>query len=276
MEGKTVVITGASAGIGAIAASALAQRGATVVPVGRSPEKTAAVAEAIGVEPLVADFAELDQVRRLAAQLLERCPRIDVLANNAGGVFPRREVTPDGHELTIQVNHLAAFLLTALLRERLETTGAARVINTASVANRFGRIDVCDLDYERRRWGSFRAYAASKLANVLFTRELARRLARTDVTSVCFHPGTVASEFGRDSWTVGLPYRVPALRRLLLVSPERGSEPLVDLAARGDIADFHGVYFDRRKPHGAVSPQADEPERGRELWQRSAAMLGTG
>src|SRR3954447_11972948 len=133
MEGKTIVITGASAGVGAAAARQLADLGADVVVVGRSPDKTAAVARSIGTEPLVADFARLSDVRRLAEQLLERCPKIDVLANNAGGIFPRRTVTEDGHELTFQVNHLAPFLLTALLRDRLVETGGSRVITTSSV-----------------------------------------------------------------------------------------------------------------------------------------------
>jgi len=273
MEGKTVVITGASAGVGAAAARQLADLGADVVVVGRSPEKTAAVARSIGVEPLVADFARLGDVRRLAAELLERCPRIDVLANNAGGIFPRRVVTEDGHELTFQVNHLAPFLLTALLRERLVATPGARVITTSSVGNNGGRVDLDDLDWERRRWSGLRAYTTSKLENILFTRELARRLEGTGVTAVCFHPGNIASDFGRDGLLYGLVYRTP-LRHLVLVSPEQGGASLAALSVRPDIADFHGVYFDRMKPRGRMSRQARDEALARGLWERSAALAG--
>jgi NAD(P)-dependent dehydrogenase (short-subunit alcohol dehydrogenase family) len=273
MEGKTVVITGASAGVGAAAARQLAELGADVVVVGRSPEKTAAVAAEIGTEPLVADFARLADVRRLAAQLLERCPRIDVLANNAGGIFPRRVVTEDGRELTFQVNHLAPFLLTALLRERLEATPGARVVTTSSVGNNAGRVDLDDLDWERRRWSGLRAYTTSKLENVLFTRELARRLDGTGVSAVCFHPGNIASDFGREGLLYGIVYRTP-LRRVLLISPEQGGTNLTALCVRPDIAGFHGAYFDQMKPHGRTSRQARDAELARGLWERSAALVG--
>jgi NAD(P)-dependent dehydrogenase (short-subunit alcohol dehydrogenase family)/catechol 2,3-dioxygenase-like lactoylglutathione lyase family enzyme len=240
MEGKTVVVTGASAGVGAAAARQLAGLGATVVPVGRSPEKTAAVARDLGVEPLVADFARLGDVRRLAEEIRERCPRIDVLANNAGGIFPRRVVTEDGHELTFQVNHLAPFLLTALLRDRLAATPGARVVTTSSVGNNAGRVDLDDLDWERRRWSGLRAYTTSKLLNVLFTRELARRLEGTRVTATCFHPGNIRSDFGREGLLYGIVYRTP-LKHLVLISPEMGGANLTALAVRPDHADFNGA-----------------------------------
>ncbi len=273
MTGRTVVITGASAGLGAIGARRLAELGATVVPVGRSPEKTAAVARDLGVEPLIADFARLADVRALAEAILDRCPQIDVLANNAGGLFPTRTITEDGNELTFQVNHLAPFLLTGLLRERLESTPGARVVGTSSVANRFGRINLDDVDLQRSRWFGFRAYANGKLENILFTRELTLRFA--GVHAVCFHPGPVASEFGRDSFTTGLLYRTP-LRRVFLISPEKGAAPLVSLASRDDIDEYDGVYFDRHQPHGATSSQANDPALARALWERSAQLTGLG
>lgn len=272
LTGKTIVITGASAGLGAIAARELASRGATVVPIGRNPQKTAAVAESIGVEGMVADFASLKRVRELASELLERCPKIDVLANNAGGLFSSYEVTEDGHELTFQANHLAPFLLTNLLRERLQADGGARVINTASVAHKFGKVDFDDLDNLKRRYRSFPVYGTSKLENILFTRELAQRWNGTGVTSVCFHPGAVASEFGRDSFFPGLLYRTP-LKRLFLITSAQGAEPLIELASRDEIESGNGAYFNRHKPAG-TSGQSNDPEVARELWDRSAAMVG--
>jgi NAD(P)-dependent dehydrogenase (short-subunit alcohol dehydrogenase family) len=269
----TIVITGASAGVGAAAARQLAELGEDVVVVGRSPEKTAAVAASIGVEPLVADFARLAGVRRLAGEILERCPRIDVLANNAGGIFPSRNVTEDGHELTFQVNHLAPFLLTWLLRERLEATPGSRVVTTSSIGNNAGRVDLDDLDWERRRYlNGFPPYATSKLLNILFTRELARR---SPVPAVCFHPGNVASDFGRDGLLYGLVYRSP-LKRLVLITPEQGGANLTALCIRPDIAEFDGAYFNQMKPHGRTSKAAGDPALAAGLWDRSAEMLQLG
>lgn len=270
-SGRTVVITGASAGIGAAAARRLAAAGATVVPVGRSPEKTAAVARELGVEPLVADFADLDQVRALAGALLERCPRIDVLANNAGGTFPQRVVTEDGHEKTFQVNHLAPFLLTALLRERLEATPGARVVTTSSQGNLLGRVDLDDLEGAQGRYRSFKTYGTTKLLNILFTRELARRVGGT-VTASCFHPGIVATEFGRDSLGAGLVYRTP-LKRVLAITPEEGAAPLLALATRPDPETVDGAYLDRFRP-GRVNRQVDDVALARAVWERSAQMVG--
>ncbi|MCW2955063.1 MAG: Short-chain dehydrogenase [Conexibacter sp.] len=273
MQGRTVVITGASAGLGAVAAQRLAERGATVVPVGRSPEKTAAVARTIGVEPLVADFARLDDVRRLADALLERCEQIDVLANNAGGIFPRRVETVDGHELTFQVNHLAPFLLTTLLHERLAATPGSRVLMTSSVGNNLGNVKLDDLDRRRGPYVSLRAYGTAKLENILMAREIARRWTGDGIAATAFHPGNVATEFGRDSFSSGLIYRTP-LRRVFLITPEEGAAALVGLATQPDAAALDGVYFDRFKPHGRMSKQADDAELARGLWERSAALVG--
>jgi NAD(P)-dependent dehydrogenase (short-subunit alcohol dehydrogenase family) len=272
MQGRTVVLTGASAGLGAVAAQRLAERGATVVPVGRSPEKTAAVARTIGVEPLVADFARLDDVRRLADALLERCEQIDVLANNAGGIFPRRVETVDGHELTFQVNHLAPFLLTTLLHERLAATPGSRVLMTSSVGNNLGHVKLDDLDRRRGPYVSLRAYGTAKLENILMAREIARRWTGDGIAATAFHPGNVATEFGRDSFSSGLIYRTP-LRRVFLITPEEGAAALVGLATQPDAAALDGVYFDRFKPHGRMSKQADDAELARGLWERSAALV---
>ncbi len=275
LTGRTVVVTGASAGIGAATARRLSAAGARVLPVGRNPEKTRRVAKDVGEEPLIADFSELDQVRRLAEQITERTDRVDVLANNAGGTFSGRTDTVDGHELTFQVNHLAPFLLTNLLRERLVATEGSRVVVTSSAANALGRIDLDDLDLRRRHFLSFAAYANAKLCNILFVRELGRRWGQAQgqgVTATAFHPGTVASEFGRDSSLVGLLYRTP-LKSLFTIDSDAGAAPLVWLAARPDPRDADGQYLDRFSP-GRPNRAADDPFLAAGLWERSAAMVG--
>lgn len=275
LSGRTIVVTGASAGIGAAAARRLHAAGARVLVVGRDPRKTAAVAKDVGEEPLVADFAELAQVRHLAEQILERTDRVDVLANNAGGTFSGRRDTVDGHELTLQVNHLAPFLLTNLLRDVLVATQGSRVVVTSSAGNAFGRIDLDDLDLRRRRFFSTAAYGNAKLCNILFARELGRRWGQahgSGVTATAFHPGLVASEFGRDSALLGLLYR-PPLKNVFTISPEAGAAPLVWLASRPDPGVVDGQYLDRFSP-GKPNRQADDPFLAAGLWERSAAMVG--
>lgn len=273
MKGKTVVITGASSGVGAAAAVGLHRRGATVIPVGRSEQKIAAVAQRLGVEPLTADFAHFDDVRGLAERLLDGCERIDVLANNAGGTFPHRAETDDGHELTFQVNHLAPFLLTCLLRERLAATEGARVLMTSSAGNNFGHVNLEDLDSRQGRYLGTRVYGTTKLENILMAREIARRWSDDGITAAAFHPGNVASDFGRDSGPLGLIYRSP-LTKFVLISPERGAQPLVSLATRHDLEEINGVYFQRFEPDARTAKQANDTELARELWARSAQIVG--
>ena len=251
LHGKTVVVTGASSGIGAEAARRFAELGATVAVVGRSPEKTEAVARRVGGRPYLVDFRRLGDVRRLAAQLLADHDRIDILANNAGGMFTTRTVSPEGREMTFQVNHLAPFLLTNLLLPSLtRAPDGARVINTASSTYRRGRLDLDDLDGTRSRYRSQRAYAASKLATVLFTRELARRTRGTGVTTSCFHPGMVATDIGRDSALLRLVMNSP-LGRAALSTPQQGAEPLLHLAAIADPQAVNGAYFNRLTPENS-------------------------
>ena len=224
MAGRTIVITGASDGIGAVAAARLSRSGENVVVVGRSEQKTTAIASELGADHFVADFTDLAQVRTLAKQLLERYPRIDVLANNAGGFMGRREVTVDGHEKTFQVNHLAPFLLTTQLLERLLESRAS-VLNTSSVGNKmFGRVDIDDLDAERGYRAS-KAYGDAKLENILFTRELHRRYHSAGISAAAFHPGNVASNFGSEAqtWWIRAAYRTP-IKHLALIGPEQGSD----------------------------------------------------
>ena len=271
-ESKLIVITGASGGIGEAAARRLVRDGHRVVVVGRSPERTAAVADELGADHAVADFASLAQVRRLAADLLERYPRIDVLANNAGLVTSRRRVTEDGHELTFQVNHLAPFLLTDLLLPTL-LASRATVIATSSGAHHGGRIDLADLDHSRG-YQMMRAYSDSKLAQVLHTRELHRRYGAQGLASAAFHPGVIASRFATsERGPVGWAYRWP-LAKLLFASPDKGADTLVFLAEGTAGVDFaSGEYFYRRR-EARTHPQADDPALAAALWERSATIVG--
>jgi NAD(P)-dependent dehydrogenase (short-subunit alcohol dehydrogenase family) len=273
LEGRTVVLTGASSGIGTAAAARLAAAGAAVAVVGRSPERTAAVARQVGGQAHPADFARLDDVRRLADELLGAYGRIDVLANNAGAIFTRRTVTADGREPTFQINHLAPFLLTNLLLPRLAEADDARVINTASDAYRRGRLDPDDLDGTRGRVPVRKAYPASKLATVLFTRELARRTRGTGVTAFAFHPGVIATGLGRDSAVFG-PLMNSRLARAVLKTPEQGAEPLLRLAALAEPGPASGGYFNRFELEEPVGEQAGDADFARLLWERSAELTG--
>ncbi|MGW2157788.1 SDR family NAD(P)-dependent oxidoreductase [Nonomuraea sp. NPDC001699] len=271
MAGKTIILTGASDGIGRAAARALRERGDEVV-VGRSAGKTEALAKELEADHHVADFARLSQVRALAATLLDRHPAIDVLVNNAGAIMGSRTTTPDGHEATFQVNHLAPFLLTTSLLPRLLASGGT-VITTSSLVNTRARLDLDDLDAVRRYSGS-RAYANSKLANILFTRELQRRHGADGLAAASFHPGVVATNFsgGGDS-TARLLYHTP-LKRLLL-TPEQGADTLVWLATARPGADWTpGGHYEKRRP-SAVHRLADDADLARRLWDRSQALVET-
>jgi NAD(P)-dependent dehydrogenase (short-subunit alcohol dehydrogenase family) len=271
---KTVVVTGASDGIGAAAARRLHRGGHRVLVVGRSPEKTRSVAAEIGAEHFVADFTDLRDVRKLAEEVLSVCPRIDVLANNAGGVFGDRTKTVDGFERTFQVNHLAPFLLTTLLLERL-VESRATVIQTASVAARnAGVLDLDDLDHDRT-FSAIQAYGAAKLENILFTRELHRRYQDRGLSAVAFHPGTVATGFGSTSSSRVIRFYLGnPLARATFVTPERGADQLVWLAEGDPGTDWEpGAYYVKRKVTTRVHPQAFDAEIARGLWDRSAQLV---
>jgi len=272
LTGRTVVVTGASSGIGAAAVRSFASAGAAVVPIGRSREKVDAIGRELGVTALVADFADLAQVRVLADRILELCPHIDVMAHNAGGLFPRRISTVDGHELTFQVNHLAPFLLQHLLEDRIIATPDSRVIITSSAASRYGDVVLDDLDSTRRRYRSFKTYATTKLENILFMRELSRRLSGSGTSATAFHPGVVATAFARNSPFVGIAYRVP-LSRAFPISPEEGAAPLLHLATWPDPAYANGHYFDRLRIDGATAAQAADEDLARNLWIQSTRLV---
>ncbi|RYB90557.1 SDR family NAD(P)-dependent oxidoreductase [Nocardioides oleivorans] len=273
MVGRTVLVTGASDGIGAETARVLAGRGATVHVTGRSLDKLRPVAEEVGTEPLAADFSRLDDVRRLAAQVAERVDGLDVLMNNAGGTFAPSKRTHDGHEPNFQVNHLAPFLLTSLLHPQLAARDASLVVNTSSIGNLAGRIVLDDLDYEHRRARELTAYGTGKLMNILFTRGIAERWSGDGVVSVAVHPGPVGSSFGRDSWFVGLVYRSP-LKRFATISVPDGAAPLIALAERGPSPDVNGRYFSRFQPDGRENKQASDRGLIDGLWERSSAVVG--
>jgi NAD(P)-dependent dehydrogenase (short-subunit alcohol dehydrogenase family) len=269
---RTIVITGASDGIGAASARQLHEAGEEVVIVGRNPEKTAKVARQLGVASYVTDFSDLSQVRDLAASLLAAYPRIDVLANNAGGVFGDRTVTDDGFELTFQVNHLGGFLLTNLLLERLIESEAS-VIQTSSFAARFAKFDIDDLQGERK-FSPGAAYGSSKLANVLFTKELNRRFGEAGLSAVAFHPGAIASGFAAAStgpWR--FMYTNPITAKLL-TSTDIGGLRLTWLALGKPGLDWEpGDFYSNNRP-SRTNPLADDPLLAKRLWDESAVLVG--
>jgi len=270
------VITGATSGIGKAAAAALAQQGAEIIVVGRDParaEATAAAIQAGGAPPPkveIADLARLDQVRALAGRLNQTLDRIDVLINNAGLVLNERRLTPDGYEYVFAVNHLAPFLLTNLLRPKLTASAPARVITVSSDAHTAARLDLDDPNLEHG-WSSWRSYSNSKLANILFTRELAGRLDGTGVTANCLHPGVVRTGFGRDArplMRVGI-----TIARPFMLSPERGADTIVYLASSPDVAAKTGGYYVKREPR-EPSAAARDDGLARGLWETSERLTG--
>jgi len=265
MTGKTIVITGASSGIGANAAGRLAAAGWDVAVVGRNPERTRSVAESVGGTAFLADYDRLDEVRELAASLARRYERIDVLANNAGGLIHQRGLSADGHERTLQHNHLAPFLLTTLLMPQLKD---ARIIGTASVANLFGNLKLDDLEWVKRPWfGGWQAYGTSKIATILFTQSLAA----LGFEAYAFHPGYVSTSFGVDSGLVKFANFIS--RNSLGISPEQGASPLVHLATADDTGVPSGTYFDGLKPFGRIDGSAKKPGVADALWAASTELV---
>ena len=271
---KTIVITGASDGIGAAAARRLHRNGHRVVVVGRSVDKTAAIARELSADHYTADFANLAEVRALAAELDRVYPRIDVLANNAGGIFGADAKTCDGFEITFQVNHLAPFLLTNLLLDKLSDCNAA-IIQTSSVGARaFGRLDLTNLQHDRG-FTPLRAYGSAKLANILFTKELHQRHGSRGIATAAFHPGLVATSFAAN--TVSLMRRVYSSRvgRAFLTSPDQGADQLVWLAEGTPGTDWaSGAYYEKHRPAKRVNPQVLDANLARRLWDHSAELIG--
>ena len=266
-----VVLTGATRGIGRAAGSELARQGAEVALVGRDPERVRSVAEeakaaggAVRIDALVADLALMSNVRALADEISRRYEHVDVLANNAGALFASRKETSEGFEQTFALNHLAPFLLTNLLRDRL---AGGRVVTTASGAHRSGRLDLDDLQSQKSY--SARVYATTKLCNILFTRELAKRA--PELHANCFHPGVVRTGFAKNE--SGIWKAVAALGGPFFRSPERGARSLVWLALSDDAAELTGEYIEDEK---VVTPsaQAQDNHLARSLWEHSAQLVG--
>lgn len=270
VEGKTIVITGASDGIGAVAARELHKQGAKVIVTGRNPEKTKRVADDVDSPALLADFSDLAEVRRLAGEIAEVAPTIDVLANNAGGLFKVKHTTKDGHEPNFQINHLAPFLLTNLLKPNIAAAEAPRVLNTASMANNYGRVKIDNLD---GHWSENIAYGTGKLMNILFTRGIARKWEGDNIVSAALHPGVVQSEFGRDSLLVRLAYNNPISSRAMITN-EQGATPIIDLAGREPRDEINGVFFMRHKANGHENRKAKSVELQDALWAKSEELAG--
>ncbi|MGQ9481294.1 SDR family oxidoreductase [Chloroflexus sp.] len=277
MQGKTVIVTGANSGIGYVTARELAAMGARVIMVCRSQSKGEAARQRImqetkgSPEPelILADFASLASVRRAAGDILERCPRIDVLVNNAGLFVSEPLASADGYEMTFAVNHLAPFLLTNLLLERIIASAPARIINVSSFAHVAGRIAIPQIASPQRP-NITQAYSDSKLCNILFTNELARRLQGSGVTANSLHPGAVATNFAADAR--GLFAFFFRLARPFMISPEQGAATSIYLASSPEVAEISGQYFVRKKP---VKPSAaaQDAALAKRLWEFSEQLV---
>jgi NAD(P)-dependent dehydrogenase (short-subunit alcohol dehydrogenase family) len=276
MQGKVCLITGGSRGIGQAAAIDLAGMGAQVVIVARDPERGAATVTRIERETgqtagvIVADLSSLEGVRQVAQEYRAQYGRLDVLVNNAGAVFSQRSLTVDGFERTFALNHLAYFLLTNLLIDLLRADAPSRIVNVSSAAHQGAVLDFDDLQSEQK-YAGFRAYGRSKLANILFTHELARRLEGTGVTANCLHPGVVATGFNRNN---GLLMRLGmTIARPFLISAEKGAQTIVYLASSPEVEGVTGEYFVNCTATTS-SPVSYDDEAARRLWDVSASLTG--
>jgi NAD(P)-dependent dehydrogenase (short-subunit alcohol dehydrogenase family) len=277
MKGKTVVATGATSGIGEAAVLALAGLGARIVFVARDEaraqatmRKLEAKAPGLGHRMHLTDLSSMAETRKVGAEIAAGEPHIDVLINNAGAIFSERRVTLEGLELTFALNHMAYFALTAALRDKLVASAPARIVSTSSAAHQGARLDFSDLQ-SAKGYKMMRVYGRSKLANILFTRELAKRLAGTGVTTNCLHPGAVATRFGDSSggWLARL---LPVLK-LFFISPEKGADTIVYLASSPEVADTTGAYFFERKITESSSAARDDAAAKR-LWEASETLVG--
>jgi NAD(P)-dependent dehydrogenase (short-subunit alcohol dehydrogenase family) len=279
MKDKVVVVTGATSGIGEVAADRLAQKGARIVFVARDRERGEAArkhfrAIAGHTDHTVhyADLTRLADQKRVAKEIAESEPQIDVLINNAGAMFGSRQVTEDGLEKTFALNHMSYFTVTNILLDRLKATPGARIVSTASGAHVGNKLNFDDLQSEKS-YSPFAVYGRSKLMNILFTRELAKRLAGTGVTANCLHPGFVGTRFGDESG--GLMSWVIKLGKNFALTPEQGAETIIYLASSDDAAGKSGGYYDKKQltaPSRAAQSDAD----AKRLWDISAKIAGMG
>jgi len=277
MRGKTVVITGATSGIGQVAAEKLAAMGARLVLVAR--DKTRGEAELTRLQALssgvkhsihYADLSRMAEVKRVAAEIAAAEPRIHVLINNAGALFSTRQVTADGLELTFATNHMSYFILTHGLRDRLRAAAPARVVNVASDAHKGEKLDFNDLQ-SANGYRGLHVYGRSKLCNILYTRELARRWEGSGVTANSLHPGFVSTRFGDQSGGM-LSFGVRAAKAFA-ISPEKGAETIVYLASSEDAAQANGLYYYKCRP-ATPTKEAQDDDSARRLWQASEKLAG--
>jgi NAD(P)-dependent dehydrogenase (short-subunit alcohol dehydrogenase family) len=278
VTGKTVVITGGTSGIGQVAAEALAGMGARIVLVARDPARgemtmTRLRAKGPAVEHAIhyADLSRLAEMKRVGREIAAAEPHVDILINNAGAMFSRREVTEDGLELTFATNHVSYFVLTHLLRDKLAASAPARVISTASHAHKGAELNFDDLQL-KQGYSGFKAYGRSKLCNILFTRELARRLSGSGVTANCLHPGFVATRFG-DGNTQGFGAQVFRLLKNFAIPPEKGADTIIYLASSDQPAKVTGAYFYKRQ-ETTPTREARDDESARRLWEETAGLAG--
>jgi NAD(P)-dependent dehydrogenase (short-subunit alcohol dehydrogenase family) len=278
MKDKVIVITGATSGIGEIAAQNLAGMGARIVMIARNPQRAETslarlrlIAPGVDHRAHLADLSKLADMRRVAAEIASAEPKIDVLINNAGAMFTRRQVSVDGFEMTFATNHLSYFVLTHGLLKSLQKAGRARIINTASEAHRGAQIDFDDLQFSKGYRG-FMAYRRSKLCNILFTKELARRLEITGVTVNSLHPGFVATRFADANH--GLVAYLFRFAKLFAISPEKGAETIVFLATSNHVANMNGLYFRKCRP-ATPSAEAQSLEAARRLWIETEKLQQT-
>jgi retinol dehydrogenase 12 len=277
MEGKTCIVTGANSGIGEVTTRELARMGADVVMICRSEDKARAAVARIKeevpdakLEVLLADMSSLAAVRKVAAEFLASHDKLDVLVNNAGIYLPKRFESVDGFEMTFATNHLGPFLLTNLLLDVLAATGGARVVNVSSEGHRQGRLNFDDLQAEKR-FNGIRVYCTSKLLNVYFSNELARRAAERGITSNSLHPGAIASGFAQDE-----PGAFKWLMKLgspFLISPEKGAQTQIYLASSPDVADVTGEYYAKSRAKRPAGRSLDA-DAGVRLWDVSAELVG--
>ncbi|MBF9237928.1 SDR family NAD(P)-dependent oxidoreductase [Hymenobacter sp. BT683] len=282
LPNQIILVTGATSGIGKVTATKLAQMGARVVLLARSAEKAEATQREIKavaghdqVDVLLADLADLAQVRRAAAEFNARYPRLDVLVNNAGLIFgAQRQLSVDGNELGLATNHLGPFLLTALLLDKLRASPAARVVNLASMAYHVAKPNLADIQ-SAQRYSAMRVYGNTKLYNIMFTQELARRLRAhgiSNVTANALHPGVVASNFGASAG--GWLSKLSQLGRPFMISVEKGAETSIFLSSSPEVAAISGGYFDKQKPV-AVKHSFNTADHARQLWEASEQLTGT-
>jgi NAD(P)-dependent dehydrogenase (short-subunit alcohol dehydrogenase family) len=278
MKDKTVLITGATNGIGKAAALKLAKQGATLVIVGRDKTKTETVANELhahsgneDVDYLLADLSSQASIRKLAEDFKAKHSRLDVLINNAGGFFDKRKTTVDGLEYTFAFNHLAYFLLTDLLLDVLKASAPSRIINVSSAAEGMGKLDFSDLQSEKK-YAGFPVYSMTKLANVMFTYELAKRLQGTGVTANVLHPGRVNSGFGDNAQSPVMRFVMATMKRFGAITPEQGADTVVYLATSPEVEGVTGQYFDKRKIK-QTNPLSYDDAANKRLWAESVKLV---